>query len=109
MNIILFIKGIIIGIAKILPGVSGAMLAITMGIYDKGINVISHFFDDIKGNINFTINVGLGFIIAMIFSSKIVVFFLNKYYLLTMSFFIGLIVGGIINFVKSMEKKKNKI
>ena len=33
MNLI--IKGFIIGIGKIIPGVSGAMLAITLGIYDK--------------------------------------------------------------------------
>ena len=105
MDIILFIKGLIIGFAKILPGVSGAMLAITMGIYDKGINVISNFFDDIKGNVKFTINVGLGFIVAMIFGSKIVVFLLNNYYLPTMFLFIGLIIGGIFSFVKSIDNK----
>ena len=32
-----FIKGFIIGIGKIIPGVSGAMLATIMGVYDKSI------------------------------------------------------------------------
>ena len=32
-----FIKGFIIGIGKIIPGVSGAMLATIMGVYDKAI------------------------------------------------------------------------
>ena len=31
----LMLKGFIIGIGKIVPGVSGAMLAITLGVYDK--------------------------------------------------------------------------
>ena len=31
----LFFKGIIIGIGKIIPGVSGSMLAISLGIYEK--------------------------------------------------------------------------
>ena len=34
------IKGFIIGIGKILPGVSGALLAILMGVYDKSIDYI---------------------------------------------------------------------
>ena len=36
----LFIKGFIIGIAKIIPGLSGAMLAVSFSIYDKLIDVI---------------------------------------------------------------------
>jgi len=36
--------GILIGIANIIPGVSGGTLAITLGIYEKLINIISHFF-----------------------------------------------------------------
>ena len=43
-SIKLLIEGFIIGIGKIIPGVSGAMLAITLGIYDKGINIISNFY-----------------------------------------------------------------
>ena len=38
-----FIKGFIIGIGKIIPGVSGAMLATIMGIYDKAIFYICNF------------------------------------------------------------------
>ena len=37
------IKGFIIGIGKILPGVSGALLAILMGVYDKSIDYIINF------------------------------------------------------------------
>lgn len=104
MDIILFIKGLIVGFAKIIPGVSGAMLAITMGIYDKGISVISNFFSDVKDNIKFTLNVGLGIILAIIFGSKIVVFLLDNHYLPTMLLFIGLIVGGIPSFVNSIDR-----
>ncbi len=37
-----FFKGFIVGIGKIIPGVSGAMLAITMGIYDKCIHYLNN-------------------------------------------------------------------
>ena len=43
-----FLKGIIVGIGKIIPGVSGSMLAISMGIYEKLLNSINNFFSDIK-------------------------------------------------------------
>ena len=36
-------KGFIIGIAKIIPGVSGAVLAILLGVYDKSIDYINNF------------------------------------------------------------------
>ena len=47
----LFIKGLMIGMGQIIPGVSGGMLAITLGLYEKGIDAISNFFDNVKGNI----------------------------------------------------------
>ena len=43
----LVIKGFLIGMAKIIPGVSGAVLAISLGIYDKCIKAITNFFIDI--------------------------------------------------------------
>ena len=38
-----FFKGFIIGIGKIIPGVSGAMLAIIMGVYDKALFYLNNF------------------------------------------------------------------
>ena len=40
----LLLKGFIVGIAKIIPGVSGAMLAISLGIYEDSIKAINDFF-----------------------------------------------------------------
>ena len=44
----LILKGIVIGIGKIIPGVSGSMLAISMGIYQKLIDSINNFFTSPK-------------------------------------------------------------
>ena len=49
------LKGFIIGIGKIVPGVSGAMLAITLGVYDKAIQAFTGFTSDIKKNFKYTI------------------------------------------------------
>lgn len=93
-NFILIIKGIIVGLGKIIPGVSGAMLAITLGIYDKCINAFSNFTKNMKYNINLLFFVGLGIIISVGIFSNVVIYLLDKQYLLTMCLFIGLIIGG---------------
>ena len=41
-NIIInLLKGIVIGIGKIIPGVSGAVIAISLGVYEKGLEAIT--------------------------------------------------------------------
>ena len=103
-NIILFIKGVIIGFAKVMPGVSGAILAISMGVYDKGINTITKFFDNVKENIIFLFFIGTGIIVAIILGSNIIYFLLNNYYVITMLFFIGLIFGSTPKIISKIDK-----
>ena len=102
-TIILVIKGIIIGIGKIMPGVSGGMLAISLNVYDKSIEAISNFFKDIKSNLSFLSKLGLGIIIAIILFSKLINYALTYYYLSTMLLFIGLIIGGIPSILKEIK------
>lgn len=99
----LFIKGFIIGIAKIIPGVSGAMIAVSFSLYDRLIDAITHFFDDWKKNFKFLFIFGSGMIASIIFCSNIVRYFINNYYLMTMMLFVGLIVGGVFDFSKNIK------
>ena len=105
----LILKGIIIGIGKIIPGVSGSMLAISMGIYQRLIDSINNFFKDTKNNFKFLLKIGIGIIIAIVFFSKLITSCLNKYYLITMFFFIGLIIGSLNDIKININKKNNYI
>ena len=89
--IILFIKGLIIGIGKIIPGVSGAVLAMILKVYDDGINSIVNIFKNPKKNILFLLNIGLGILIGIVLFSNVINYTLKNYYVITMLFFIGLI------------------
>ena len=109
MNIKLILKGFIIGIGKIIPGVSGALLAISFNVYDKLINSITNFFDNKKDNFLFLFNLGIGIILGIILFSKIIIYLLNNYYLYTTIFFTGLILGGIIPLTKNINKNKKNI
>lgn len=38
-----FIKGAIIGIALVIPGLSGSIFAVVVGLYDRLLNALNHF------------------------------------------------------------------
>lgn len=108
-NIILIIKGFIIGIANIIPGVSGGTLMITLGIYEKVISAISHFFKDFKENIKFLVPLGIGMVLSVLLMSKLIGTCLEKFPFPTTLFFIGLILGGIPLLWKKVKGTEKKV
>lgn len=105
----LFVKGIIIGIGKVIPGVSGSVIAIMLGIYEKGVCALNHFFVSPKKNLKFLFPTGLGILVSMIFGSKIILYILNKHYFLIMSLFCGLIFQTILDFRKQIVINKKDL
>ena len=95
MNIKELIKAILIGIAKIIPGVSGTILMISFNLYDKALDAITKFFNNPKKNFLFLMNLAFGVLIGVVLFSKVIIYFLNEHYIYTMSLFIGLILGVI--------------
>lgn len=108
-DIILVVKGFIMGIANIIPGVSGGTLALTLGIYEQFIGAISHFFEKFKENIRFLIPVFIGMALAIVSMSSIISTSFEKYPIPTTMFFMGLVLGGIpmlTGFVKGRKECK---
>ena len=93
-NIKLVIKGFIVGLGKIVPGVSGGMLAILLGVYEDSIEAISHFFSNWKKNSIFLGMLGVGILLSIVLMSNFIDFSLEHYYLPTMLLFIGLMLGS---------------
>lgn len=96
-SFLLIIKGFVIGIGKVIPGVSGSMLAISLGLYEKCLDAITHFFQNIAQNFYLLFHVGIGVLLAIVLGSKIIAFFMAHYYLSTMLLFLGMIMGGMPN------------
>lgn len=107
-KILLVLKGFLLGIANVIPGVSGGTLALTLGIYQDLIGAISHFFKNLKKNLKFLIPLGIGMVIAILLGSKVITFCLDKFALPTTLFFIGLIVGGIPLLTKKIKGRRLK-
>jgi len=91
----LVLQGFIIGIGKIIPGVSGAMFAMMFGVYERALKVISNLRKELKGNFTFISILGGSVLLAIIFGSNIIDKCLEKYYIQTMFLFIGMMLAGI--------------
>ena len=77
----LILKGFLIGIGKIIPGVSGSLLAISLGVYDKAINSLVNLSNNFKENIYFLGKLAIGVVIAIMFFSNVIAYLLNSHYL----------------------------
>lgn len=106
-KITLFLKGFVMGIANIIPGISGGTLALTLGIYEKLIDIISHFTKNIKENIKFIILLGSGIVLSILLFSNIISYCLENYRFPTILFFIGIIIGGLPLLLKKVKGTSN--
>lgn len=100
-----FFKGIIVGIGGIAPGLSGSVLLVILGLYQKAINAIGTLFKDFKNNVKFLFPLVLGFGVGVIIFSKIVDFLLGNYEMYTRYAFLGLVLGTIPLFYKEVKKE----
>ena len=98
------LKGIIVGIGGIAPGLSGSVLLVILGLYQKALNAISTLFKNFKKNIAFLIPLIIGFGIGVLIFSKVVDFFLNNFEMQTRFTFLGLVLGTIPLFFKEVKR-----
>lgn len=104
-TIFLIIKGFFMGVANVIPGVSGGTVAIILGIYEKFIGAISNIFKDFKKNLKFLIPVVIGMGLSIISMSKVVKYSYGHFPLPTLLFFVGLVFGGIPLLLKNVKGK----
>jgi len=92
-NIKILIFGVILGVANIIPGVSGGTMAVILNIYDKILLALS--VKNLKANSVFLATLVLGAGIGIFFFSKAITYLFENYYMATNFCFIGLVVGSI--------------
>lgn len=107
------IKGIFIGVANIIPGVSGGTMAVSMGVYDKIINSINSITKEFKKSFLTLLPLVIGMIGGIGVFSYIIPYSLSHYAFQTCMCFAGLIVGGIPQIIgntsDALKKEKRKM
>lgn len=108
----LFFKSIIIGIANIIPGVSGGTLAVIFNIYDELVEKIGNFLQvNFKTKIEYAkylLVVGVGAGIGILMFANIIKFSVTNYPKLTSIVFSLLVLPSIPFIVKGLDYKRGK-
>lgn len=118
MNLSIFFKGILMGICDVIPGISGGTIAFITGIYSRLISAIKNISPELfkncfsylyrrdaenlrklqqsikKADLGFLLILGAGIFTAIFGGSKLIKFFLDNFFVYTITFFIGLILAS---------------
>lgn len=122
----LFANGFLIGIANIIPGMSGGTLALVLGIYERlitslrniGLQSVKRLFgvltfrknaiENLKSelhriNFGFLIILCAGAVAAVLVSTKLIVYLLDSQHEATYGFFFGLVLTSIIIPIRMLQ------
>lgn len=100
------LRGVVIGVANIIPGVSGGTMMVSMGIYDTLIHCITHLFSEFKQSIKTLLPYAIGMVLGIVALASVLEFLFDAYPLPTYTAFIGLILGGLSPLLKKVDRKK---
>ena len=100
------LRGMVIGLANIIPGVSGGTMMVSMGIYDTLIHCITHLFKEFKKSVMTLLPYAIGMAGAIGALSFALKWAFANYALPTNTLFIGLILGGLPAILRQVKGKK---
>lgn len=89
------LQGMVVGIANIIPGVSGGTMMVAMGLYDKLIHAITHLKSEFKESMKLLIPIFIGAGLAIVTLARLFEFLLERYPIPTNFAFCGLIAGSL--------------
>ena len=121
-HLLLFLKGIAMGVSDLIPGISGGTVALLLGIYKnlikslKSVNKKTLFYfltlnyNKLSHQLNFKflIPVFFGIMTSIIFFSKIISFLITDHKILLFSFFFGLIFFSSLKIIYDLKPKSSK-
>ena len=99
----MILQGMIVGIANIIPGVSGGTMMVAMGLYDKLIHSITHLKSEFKSSMKLLLPIFFGAALAIVILSRLFEFLLQNYPIPTNFAFCGLIVGSLPFILKKVK------
>jgi putative membrane protein len=104
-----FGSGILIGISNLIPGFSGGTMALILGILEEFTDAVSLFTKHPLKSIKELWSLGLGMVIGIIIATFTVVVCLEKWPIITASFFVGLVLASMRIALKEIKGETPKI
>ena len=90
---LLFLKGIVVGIGGVAPGLSGSVLLIIFGLYRQTLDHLGTVLKDFRRKIRFLLPLLLGMGVGVLLFSNVIDFCLERFEMPTRFCFLGLILG----------------
>jgi len=114
-NALIPLYGVFMGISDSIPGVSGATIALILGIYENFISAWSFVFSNLLSfktltkskELRFLIMLYIGVFLGMFSTLGFIDFLINNYQTIVFSFFSGLIIGSIFFLGSDLFKNVN--
>ena len=102
------ICGIAIGVGCVLPGVSGGVIAISMGLYEKMIAAIKQLFSAFKKNFMFLLPIGIGCAAGVVLTSNVLKLVIDQYESELFALFVGFVIGSFPSLFEETKKPGQK-
>ena len=102
------LKGMIIALGFILPGVSGGVLAAILGIYERMIRFLAHIKENFIENVLYFTPVAIGMVLGIAAFSYPVNLLLDNYKVIVLWGFAGAIIGTIPSLIKESVKESDR-
>ncbi len=105
-RLLTFILGIFIGLAVIVPGVSGSTIAIIFGLYTAMLYALGNIFNDFKRCVVFLIPLALGAVVGFGAGFIVIQKIFEKYLFSIVCLFVGLMVGALPAITQEIKGQK---
>ena len=102
------IKGIVIALGFILPGISGGVLAAILGIYERMIRFLAHPFKQLKEDVFYFLPVAIGMLLGIGLFSYPIEYLLEHYQVYVLWSFAGAIIGTVPSLVKEANRDSER-
>ena len=100
-----FLKGIIVGIGGVAPGLSGSVLLIIFGLYRKTLESLGTLLTDFRKKVRFLLPLAGGMVIGVLLFSKVIDYLLRFHEMPTRFCFLGLILGTLPMVWREVKKE----
>lgn len=100
-----FLMGTVVGIGGVAPGLSGSVMLVIFGLYQRTVSTIGNIFKGFWKNIAFLIPLFMGMATGMILFSNLIDILLEAFPMQTRYTFLGLILGTLPLFYKEVKKE----
>ena len=104
--VIAILKGILVGLAVLIPGVSGGSMIMTMGIYEQAVSITSKDRKVRRAAVVFLIPYVIGIVVGILGLAFVIKWLMERYLFETALCFIGMILGSLPMLCRKVKGEK---